>query len=69
MFGRLHHSFTELLSVSLFGFGVSWFLALVLVALWTCYLSLCAFFDLALVFFVISLVSFDYKFARLKMRH
>jgi len=38
-------------------FGVSWFLALVLVASWNCYCSLRTFSDPALVFFVISLVS------------
>jgi len=38
--------------------GVSWFLTLVLVALWNCYCSLRTFSDLALVFIFILLVSF-----------
>jgi len=58
MFGTLSGSFTELLAVSRFGFRVSWLLALVLVALWTCHCSLRHFSDLALVFTVISHVRF-----------
>jgi len=37
MFRWLSDSFVNLLAVSHVGFGVSWFLALVSVSLWTCY--------------------------------
>jgi len=49
---------TALLPVSRFVIGARWCLVLVIVALWACYCSLRTFFVLALVFFVISHVSF-----------
>jgi len=61
MFGKLGDSFIGLLAVNRFGSGVSWFLVLVIVALWTCYSSLRTFSDLALVFFVISHVTFCFQ--------
>jgi len=67
MFGKLGDSFTALLAVSRFGFGVSWLLALALAALWTCYCSLRTFSDLALVF-TISPANFCLQFAGLMMR-
>jgi len=58
MFGRLGDSFTGLLAVSHFGIEVTWFLALVIAALWTCYCILRTFSDLGFVFLVISHLSF-----------
>jgi len=58
MFGKLGDSFTALLAVSSFGFGGGWLLPLVIVALWTCYYGLRTCFNIALVLFVISHVSF-----------